>query len=571
MIVLKTLFVLLLFAASATSSFAAIVNVDSASNTDIQAAIDDAGTVNGDTILTPAGDVTWTGGINFGNKNLTLQGNGVGSTIIRYSGNMITLSNTESRVTGFTIISTGTSTSNYLIHADCDVWFEVDNCQLESGNSTKQIGVHAASPSGGSDPKGVVWNCTFINTRMHVQGDLGAGFGRDIWALSDRVFGSANTVVVEDNTFNLTLSGNVMDDEYGGHYVFRYNAVDYGTIEAHGISSDGERGNKFIEVYNNTITNSSAQTPTKAAFFIRGGSAVVYDNTVTGNWNSTIMVIDSEVRQTNNTTGQGNNVADGNLPTPETTDKYYHTGSNDASVLTAASAGWTTNEWVDYEVFNRTDGSSGIVTANTSDTITATLSGGDNDWDPEDQFYVADTTGTHTGSNGASTLTDSGAQGWTTDEWVNATAFQGSYIYNITDDSLGSITANDGTTVTATLSGGGTWDTGDIYKITNGWPWRDQIGTGTDPFEYSGTPPWPVQAHGLDYAMYEWDNTDDAVDIDFELANGADETAKENRDFFNDTEYFYTRLIYPLPSRSDIASSAISIKSTRAAAAALAN
>lgn len=70
--------------------------------------------------------------------------------------------------------------------------------------------------------------------------------------------------------------------------------------------------------------------------------------------------------------------------------------------------------------------------------------------------------GTHTGSDGASTLTDS-TQSWTPDE------FSGKKIVNITDGSSGSITGNTSTTVTATLSGGtdNDWDTGDVYRIAN--------------------------------------------------------------------------------------------------------
>lgn len=69
-------------------------------------------------------------------------------------------------------------------------------------------------------------------------------------------------------------------------------------------------------------------------------------------------------------------------------------------------------------------------------------------------------TGTHTGSNNASTLTDSN-QSFTVDELI------GYRIYNTTDGSDGLITDNDATTVTATLAGGtqNDWDTSDSYII----------------------------------------------------------------------------------------------------------
>lgn len=68
--------------------------------------------------------------------------------------------------------------------------------------------------------------------------------------------------------------------------------------------------------------------------------------------------------------------------------------------------------------------------------------------------------GTHNGTNNASTLTD------TTKSWT-AGAFVGLYIYNTTDGSYGEITANTSTTITVNLKKGGDndWDTGDAYQI----------------------------------------------------------------------------------------------------------
>jgi hypothetical protein len=79
--------------------------------------------------------------------------------------------------------------------------------------------------------------------------------------------------------------------------------------------------------------------------------------------------------------------------------------------------------------------------------------------------------GTHTGSNNSATLVDSAAY-WMTNELV------GGYVYNVTDGSIGIITANTSTVITATLSGGtdNDWDTGDTYAISTprfGNPYQD--------------------------------------------------------------------------------------------------
>ncbi|MHA2136329.1 MAG: cytochrome c3 family protein, partial [Candidatus Thorarchaeota archaeon] len=71
-------------------------------------------------------------------------------------------------------------------------------------------------------------------------------------------------------------------------------------------------------------------------------------------------------------------------------DKGSHTGNDNQAVLTDDTAGkpvWTDNELVGRNIRNNTDGSIGEITANTANTITATLSGGtDNDWDMHDTY-----------------------------------------------------------------------------------------------------------------------------------------------------------------------------------------
>jgi len=66
-----------------------------------------------------------------------------------------------------------------------------------------------------------------------------------------------------------------------------------------------------------------------------------------------------------------------------------HTGDDDASVLTDSTQNWETSELIGFTLYNKTDGSSGTVTANTSTTVTATLTGGtDKDWDKDDEYII---------------------------------------------------------------------------------------------------------------------------------------------------------------------------------------
>jgi len=66
-----------------------------------------------------------------------------------------------------------------------------------------------------------------------------------------------------------------------------------------------------------------------------------------------------------------------------------HDGDDDASVLTDSSQDWDTNELVGQVVYNKTDGSYGTITANTSTTVTATLAHGTgSDWDTDDEYLI---------------------------------------------------------------------------------------------------------------------------------------------------------------------------------------
>ena len=134
-----------------------------------------------------------------------------------------------------------------------------------------------------------------------------------------------------------------------------------------------------------------------------------------------------------------------------------HNGANNASTLTdtTQSSNWTTNLWSGYTLYNDTDGSSGSVTASSTTTITATLSGGsENDWDVGDIYYLAH----------ATVLTD-GNKSWAVNQWA------GYDLINDSDGSSGNITSNTANTITVSSLTGGTnnyFRTGDEYRIVVG-------------------------------------------------------------------------------------------------------
>ena len=105
------------------------------------------------------------------------------------------------------------------------------------------------------------------------------------------------------------------------------------------------------------------------------------------------------------------------------------------------------------------------------------------------------------------------------------------------------------------MSGGtdNDWDNGDEYKITNGYPCRDQIGRSTDEFLWTDATPYPPQAHEPAYA---WNNKHGENDVTFALHNCAlgRSHLKSGRDYFNNVQKpGYIPYKYPHPLRKPFA------------------
>ncbi|HIF51716.1 MAG TPA: hypothetical protein EYQ42_09375, partial [Thiotrichaceae bacterium] len=112
---------------------------------------------------------------------------------------------------------------------------------------------------------------------------------------------------------------------------------------------------------------------------------------------------------------------------------------------------------------NVTDGSSGMIVSVDDDEITiASLNGGtENDIDDNDVYRIRTNSGTVTSAS-TTTLTD------TQKDFVIAGIVVGDLVYNITDDSYGTVTAVAATNLTVALKFGSEndFDVGDIYSIS---------------------------------------------------------------------------------------------------------
>ena len=227
----------------------------------------------------------------------------------------------------------------------------MDHCQIVMGGKT----------NGFVDFYGGYWN-----------GANGDG-GDKSWADSAH-WGSNQFFFVEDcTTTNLSsTSVNGLTDGFAGaRFVIRHNAIGDQTIHNHGTESP-RRSARAMEVYNNTFTGSNR---TRFVGDVRGGGAVVHDNTITGFQGVTCIFSLATFRELSTTVAffggaDGTNVWDKNYPVPPNNGPFTVTAVNGQTV-TVANVNWATNQWRHYSLKrDNNPGGFGLITANTSNTIT---------------------------------------------------------------------------------------------------------------------------------------------------------------------------------------------------------
>lgn len=282
----------------------ATIYADSASQAHVQAAIDEASDL--DTVIVPAGTPTWTTDIDIpSEKSILLQGNGIGSTIISMSsfGTAIYCANNSSRITGFEL-------NECAIIMEGRGW-RIDHCEVSTSSFVDGISIRPPYSVGSLHPTGVIDNCVLGQCRILVMGGWydDMSWGNDRW-YEELGLGTSNFVFIEDNVHNLGGIANAVDANVGGRYVFRHNEVNEGWIEAHSIQGT-HRATRCWEIYSNTLTRTSG-SPWYPPFRIRGGTGVIYDNTIVGSsWPVYGIMLDN-IRSCNDLGAGG--LADGSSP-----------------------------------------------------------------------------------------------------------------------------------------------------------------------------------------------------------------------------------------------------------------
>lgn len=346
--------------------------------------------LDGDTITLPAGTFTWATGINI-SKGITIQGAGVGNTIVRdavQSGQPLIhwslAAGQDSRLTGIefqdartgfvegVLVVTGSNTNG--------ATFRWDNCKWNG----MRHGVPILDTV-----IGVVDHNTFINgsTEVRIKGsfwnDQGP-YGDGSWAAPAN-FGSSQFLFIEDNTF--TAPGGSLQtatDAYeGARFVFRHNTTYSIYVTDHGTESTGRgRGGRAFEVYNNNMDGGSSN---KFVCNSRSSTVLIHDNTITNYWGAPEFSLNC-LRMIHAFPAfggaNGTNAADKNDSGSPVFTGTAAAASNGTTVTVSGNPGWSNNQWVGYVLKRTTDncasGSEGFgeIQSNTANTITYSGSGG---------------------------------------------------------------------------------------------------------------------------------------------------------------------------------------------------
>ena len=308
------LFVLLLSTFFSASAPAATRTAASCSTSDVQTAINSA--VGGDTVTIPACSQTnWSSTLTI-TKGITLQGAGDtggsqtilgdnvdkggagcsgGGPIIDWNVN----APNSFRMTGIKIVGVMTdpgvcSRGHITVHGSTHS-MRIDHVTVNPAQTTSMVIE--------GDIWGVIDHYTMSGAfkygirveHLNWNGTSNDSWGDRSWATAIN-YGSGEGIYIEDSSFtntDATFISGAVDCFSGGRLVFRHNTVSMMNTQAHGADSDQRhRACRWKEVYSNTFTYSNVNN---LAFidWTRGGTSVIYNNTITaaGYTNKIVQVV----------------------------------------------------------------------------------------------------------------------------------------------------------------------------------------------------------------------------------------------------------------------------------------
>lgn len=541
----------------------------SCSYTDVAAAV--ATSVDGDVVTIPAGTCTWTNTLVV-TKAITLQGAGVGSTIIKDGhqvfGNEIMdwtlVSNKVSRLTAIEFQDDGASANGPRFRfsgTNLDARrIRIDNCYFNQLNGPVGIwytclGVFHSNVIVGKASGIPAFIGQVLDSSWGYAIDTPA-WGDGSW-VDDDLLGTANAMFFEDNIITnlFTTSLTALDGHSGTRYVFRYNTMDRGSLEVHGAEATRTRSGRTVEAYKNTFTGNDTRS---TVGYFRGGVGVCWSNTISG-WTASANWALLDNRSYNNDLFAPIYGADGrNLWDKNNAGNPFVTGTCSSAgslTMTDNMMTWTVNQWAGYTL-RRTSGTTATITRSGS---TCTVSATSHGYTTGD--YASIFGANEYGYNGTFQVTVVNPNSFTFTLSIGTPASPATgTILTCAKSSFALINSNTDTQITFkdALFGANlrcTFTAADTYEINKVDQAMDQIGVkqGGDlgGVDYPSIPGgWNDQTVS---AWYEWDNTREAgADVDFSNAysGGTFAVIQPGVNFINDTpKPGYTPYTYPHPLR----------------------
>jgi hypothetical protein len=288
---------------TAAGADAATIQASSCGRDQVAAAVNSA--KDGDTVLVPAGTCTWTSTLSITDKSITLQGAGIGQTVIidgipvvGYDPKPYLLSwKTKNsggspagftRLTGFTFDG-GNAGNNAIDQGNAGHLSFWGNSHQLRVDHNRFIPTRSAAARFHGNLTGVV---------DHNQLDLGTNFRfgfyvhheswNDVGDYGDNSFatdnrwGSPDFLFFEDNTFKQIWGGYIyaVDGWAGARVVHRKNTFIDAVWANHGLETGGRpRSMRAAEVYQNTFTMTENGVGFPSAIGFRGGTGMVWGNT----------------------------------------------------------------------------------------------------------------------------------------------------------------------------------------------------------------------------------------------------------------------------------------------------
>ena len=377
---MKSALAFLILILSSFSAFATVYHSDgSAANVQY---IHNTQAGDGDTITVPAGTFPWTTGVRI-SKAITLQGAGVGQTIVRDGVQSSQLINWQlspngvARITGIEfqdggrvnvgaapsgiIHITGSNTNGSQFRFDHNKWtdlygyFVTDTVIGVIDHNTILVGQKVIE---WIYPYGNRWN--------------GGSHGDGSWAAPAN-WGSSQFLFLEDNVItnsNSVYEGQLTDGFNGGRFVVRHNMITNQAIGNHGTETPGRgRSGRAEEIYNNTFDCNHVNRFVSGN---RGGGELFHDNTIVNCGGAAAAKPTlSSFRMLGSFSPWGG--ADGtngwdknNIGNPFYSGTLTGVSGN---TVTINGAGWTPNQWQGYTL-KRNAGGFSYIQNNTSNTIT---------------------------------------------------------------------------------------------------------------------------------------------------------------------------------------------------------